>query len=59
MSMNTRVCVLYVGAILVGAGLFAAGFFTDNVRKNGVPEISEYLVARIEAEHVESLGSSP
>ena len=29
--MNTRVCVLYVGAILVGAGLFAAGFFTDDV----------------------------
>ncbi|AJI79616.1 hypothetical protein [Corynebacterium sp. HMSC05E07] len=29
MSMNTRVCVLYVGAILVGAGLFAAGFFTE------------------------------
>ena len=29
MSMTTRVCVLYVGAILVGAGLFAAGFFTE------------------------------
>ncbi|WP_227485864.1 hypothetical protein [Corynebacterium aurimucosum] len=29
--MTTRVCFLYVGAILVGAGLFAAGFFTDNV----------------------------
>ncbi|GAE80135.1 iron-sulfur cluster assembly protein SufD [Cutibacterium acnes JCM 18920] len=34
-------------------------FFTDIVRKIGVPEISEELVARIEAELVESLGSSP
>lgn len=31
MPMNARACVLYVGAILVGAGLLAAGFFTDNV----------------------------
>ena len=34
------------------------GFFTDIVRKIDVPQISEELVARIEAELVESLGSS-
>ncbi len=39
--------------------LVVHGFFTDIVRKIGVPEISEELVARIEAELVESLGSSP
>ena len=33
------------------------GFFTDIVRKIGVPEMSEELVARIEAELVASLGS--
>ena len=34
------------------------GFFTDIVRRIGVPEISEELVARIEAELVENLGPS-